>query len=290
MTPRFGLNLTRDTLSKFEAFGVLHLKGPSTSPHSWLGFYNKPLALVLALPHITTSTACFVDSDLLFVGEPEHLIFAPDEDFLAFPVEIKEMGTSGPGDEFEPLWTAAAECIGFRLEQLPWISTAQTKERIRLYFNSGLMAFRTKSGFADEYLRLCTALLDRRIASAHRDFSYGFNEMASAGFAVITLKLRWRALPYTHNYSVLSGGERLEFQMSDLKLARIVHHHESMGPRYWHLFLARMREGHPEVGAWLQTLGPLKGDGPFLTRLASRVLREWRRRRGRSYTETCRFV
>ena len=290
VTPRRGPKLTRETLAKFDEFGVLHLKGLSKSPHSWMGFYNKPLAVVMALPHIATSTTCFVDSDLLFVAEPEDLALADDEDFRAFPVEIKEMGTSGPGDAFEPLWVVATERVGVELEQLPWIETAHTKERIRLYFNAGLMVFRTKGGFPEEYLRLCTSLLDSRIASVHPDFSHGFKEMVSAGFAVVTLHLRWRALPLSHNYSILSAGERLDFQMSDLALARIVHHHDSMGPAHWALFLQRMQSSHPLVGAWLATLGPLQVEGALLPRLASRLLREYRKRRGRRYAATCRAV
>jgi hypothetical protein len=244
----------------------------------------------MAEPHIVTSTACFVDSDLLFVAEPTELVFGHDEDFLAFPVEIKEMGSAGPGDVFEPLWSVAAQCVGIPLDQIPWVETAQSHERIRLYFNSGLMAYRTRGGFPQEYLRLCTSLLDAGIASAHPDFSHGFAEMVSAGFAAIALKLRWRALPFSHNYSVLAAGERLDFRMSDLELARIVHHHDSMWPIHWGLFLARIQTSHPDVGAWLQTLGPLRVEGALLPRLASRILKEYRRRRGQSFTASCRFV
>jgi hypothetical protein len=290
VTPRLGPKLTRKTRAKFKECGVLHLTGSSTSPHSWLGFYNKPLALVMAVPHVATSATCFVDSDLLFVAEPEDLVFAEDEDFLAFPVEIKEMGTSGPGDVFEPLWAAATERVGINLDQIPWVKTAQSEERIRLYFNSGLMAYRTHGGFPNEYLRLCTSLLDAGIASADPDFSYGFMEMVSVGFASITLNLRWRSLPFSHNYSVLSAGERLDFRMSDLRLARIVHHHDSMWPNHWDLFLDRIQKSHPNVGTWLQPLGPLRVEGALLPRLASRLLKEYRLRRGRSYAATCRFV
>jgi hypothetical protein len=290
VTPRLGPKLTRKTRAKFKECGVLHLIGSSRSPHSWLGFYNKPLALVMAEPHVVTSTACFVDSDLLFVAEPTELMFAENEDFLAFPVEIKEMGSAGPGDVFEPLWEAAAERVGITLDQIPWVNTAQSHERIRLYFNAGLMAYRTGSRFPNEYLRLCTSLLDCRIASAHPNFSHGFKEMVSAGFAAITLDLRWRPLSFTHNYAVLAAGERLDFRMSDLKLACIVHHHDSMWPNHWDLFLDRMQQSHPNVGAWLQTLGPLRVEGALLSRLAGRLLKEHRRRRGRSYAATCRFV
>jgi hypothetical protein len=289
VTPRLGPKLTRETLAKFKECGVLHLSGASSSPHSWMGFYNKPQSLVMAEPHVVTPTTCFADSDLLFVAEPSELVFSENEDFLAFPVEIKEMGSAGTGDVFEPLWGAAAEQVGISLDQIPWVMTAQSHERIRLYFNSGLMAYRTGGGFPKEYLRLCTSLLDGGIASAHPDYSHGFTEMVSAGFAAITLNLRWRALPFSHNYSVLAAGERLDFRMSDLELARIVHHHDSMWPNHWSVFLGRIQKSHPDVGAWLQTLGPLRVHGAVLPRLASRLLKEYRRRRGRSYTASCRF-
>ena len=67
-------------------------------------FRIRPLALAAAEEVIPSNSFGFLDSDLLFVGEPDRLPLLPEEDFLGFPVEDKEMGTTGPEDPYDPLW------------------------------------------------------------------------------------------------------------------------------------------------------------------------------------------
>jgi hypothetical protein len=287
VTPRFGPPLSKATRDLFHSYDVKHIRPAPSHQYGWFKFFNKPLALVSAEEHIRTESVGFLDSDLLIVNEPERLTLASTEDFLAFPVECKEMGTAGPGDPYEEFWRASCKVAGIELEALPWITTAQTQERVRLYFNSGLFVYRRGSGLAKEYLRLCRALLDSKIGTNAQGYGLGIKEMISIGFAVITLGLKWRPLPYSYNYVMSSATHEHWYSLESLKNARIVHYHDAMWLPFWNTFLSCMHDAHPEISYWLSSLGPMNNDAPLQFRLLSRYLRAMRERRANRYLASC---
>lgn len=289
VTPRFGPPLARSTSALFERYGVRHLRPSQPQPYTWFNYYNKPLALIYAQEHISTSAVGFLDSDVIIVGEPDRLELPPDLDLLAFPVEIKEMGTTGPGDPYEEFWRECCRIIGIDLDALPWIETAQTKHRLRMYFNSGVFVYRRDCGLAQEYLRLCRLLMDSGVGTHAPNYGLGFKEQASIAFAVMTLGLRWRQLPYSHNYPMSSGIHEQFYSLELLRDARIVHYHDAMWPQFWPTFLGCMQQAHPAVAQWLQQLGPMRNQSPLTARLIARYLRSRRRRREQQYRAASRI-
>jgi hypothetical protein len=287
VTPRFGPPLSRATQNVFRACGVKHIRATASQQYAWFNYFNKPLALVSAEEHIRTESVGFLDSDLLIVKEPEQLELAPGEDLLAFPMPLKEMGTTGPGDPYEEFWRASCKVAGIELEALPWVTTAQTQERVRLYFNSGIFVYRRASGFSKEYLRLCRALLDSAVGTDAPNYGLGFKEQVSVAFAAMTLDLKWRALPYSHNYPMFSGTHEHWYSLELLKDARVVHYHDAMWPPFWGTFLRCMQDAQPEAASWLYSLGPMKNDSPLHWRLISRYLRMARRRKAERYRASC---
>lgn len=287
VTPRLGPPLSAATKAAFAKWDVKHIRPRLANAYPWFNFFNKPLALVAAEGHIDTEAIGFLDSDLLVVREPDELELAPGEDFLSFPVHCKEMGTTGPGDPYEGLWRASCRLAGLDIEELPWMVTAQTHERVRLYFNSGLFIYRRGSGLAAEYLRLCRLLLDSRIGTRAAGYGLGFKEMVSVGLAVLTLRLKWRALSYSHNYSVSRLTYDQWYAPEALRDARIVHYHDSMWPHFWPTFLASLQATQPQVAAWLRPLGPMRVTAPPHYRALSALLKAARRRRGERYLAHC---
>ncbi|HEY6926907.1 MAG TPA: hypothetical protein VI653_25700 [Steroidobacteraceae bacterium] len=284
VTPRPGPRISTATRAMFRRHEVEHMRLPGCRKYNWFNFFNKPLALVAAEAHTHTEFVGFLDSDLLIVREPELLEPRTGEDLTAFPVEIKEMGTTGPGDPYEEFWKASCQVVGIELEALPWITTAQSKERVRLYFNSGIFAYRRGTGFGAEYLRVCRALLDSRVGTNAPGYGLGFKEQVSVGFAAATLGLNWRALPYSHNYPLSSI---TPYDPALLAGARVVHYHDAMWPPFWSTFLQRIRETQPHTAAWLTALGPMKNDAPLLSRFLAKALRAARTRQAERYRAAC---
>lgn len=290
VTPRFGPPLSRATVKVFDGLNVAHIRRCRNNPHPWFKFLNKPLALLAAEESASSEAICFLDSDLLIVNEPEDLCLLPSEDFLAFPVETKEMGTSGPGDAYEPLWSEFSRIVGIDLAELPWVNTAETNQRVRLYLNSGVFVYRRASGFARSYMDICLRLLNSRVSTRAEGYGEGLREMIGLGFSVVKLGLRWRALPYSHNYVMTSITHDEWYREGLLREARIVHYHDSMWPPFYRIFQECLRRTHPEVEGWLSALGPMRNYAPPYWRFFSKMLNYTRTRREAAYRRSCSFV
>jgi hypothetical protein len=290
VTPRFGSPLSKQTRRAFDALNVTYIRRTSKFRFSWFKFLNKPLSLVLTEESIDCEVIGFLDSDLLFVDEPERLRLSPSEDFLGFPVECKEMATTGPGDPYEPFWEKLCRIAGIDIEDLPWVVTAQTNQRIRLYFNSGIFVYRRSSGFAKNYLDLCLRFLESGVASKAEGYGEGIKEMGALGLAVMKLGLRWNALPYSHNYVMLSKTHNSWYKEESLREAKIVHYHDSMWPPFFPTFRACLQNTHPQVAQWLASLGPMRNEAPAQWRFVNRILATLRTRQESAYRRSCSIV
>jgi len=290
VTPRFGPPLSRHTLQTFRKMNVMHIRSYSKTNYSWFKFLNKPLALVAAEQYITSESVCWLDSDLLFVDEPDKLELLSSEDFLGFPVECKEMGTTGLGDPNEPMWQNFCRALGIEIENLPWVVTAQTGERVRLYFNGGIFVYRRATGFAKKYLDICLQLLDSYIATNGEGCGPGIKEMSAIGFVVIKDNLKWRPLPYSHDYVMLSVSHNDWYQEELLREAKVIHYHDAMWPTFWPVFLECLHSTHPQVGRWLASLGPMSNEAPLSWRIISKLLKSLRLKAENTYSQKCQVI
>lgn len=290
VTPRFGPPLLTETIRTFLRLNVTYIRAGENKQYSWFKFLNKPLALAAAEKIIDSDIVGFLDSDVIFVGEPDKLSLLPSEDFLAFPVESKEMGSTGPGDPFDPIWHEFCRITGVNINDLPWVQTVQTNERVRLYFNSGIFVYRRATGFAKSYLDICLKLLDSRISSRAEGYGEGLKEMIGLGLSAIKLGLRWRALPYSHNYVMLSKIHEEWYTEEALSNAKIVHYHDCMWMPFFPTFSECLQATHPEVGAWLATLGPMRNESPVHWRILSRALKAARAKQEAAYLRDCRIA
>lgn len=289
VTPRFGPPLARETYQGFERLNVQYVRPDKKSRYSWFKFLNKPRAMVAGEELSTTELVCWLDSDLLILGEPEKLILNEGEDFAACASD-KEMGTSGPEDPFDTLWKENCRSLGLDIESLPWITTEQDEKRIRLYWNGGIFVYRRSTGFANHYLQTCIQLLDARIITNLPGYSIGINEMSAIGLAMVKRELQWRALPYTHNYPMMSKTHNDWYNEEHLKSTRILHYHDSMWPHFWSVFIKCLSDTHPDVADWLTSIGPMKNDAPFYCRSMTKMLNHYRAKEESAYKKLCKVV
>lgn len=287
VTPRMGPPLSRQTHRAFERLGVEYLRFQAESRYPWLGFLNKPYALVAVQERSTSECIGWLDSDLLFLGEPEELILKEGEDFVACAPD-RNIGTTGPEDPFEPYWKAICQVVGLDIEDLPWITTEMEGKRIRLYWNSGVFVYRRHTGFAHPYLQTCLQLLDSRLAN-HNSKIF-FTDQVALGLAMVKLGLSWRALSYSHNYQ--SGSLKPEqWGISEkLKPVRILHHHDAMLPDFFSEFVNILRAPYPDVAEWISSLEPLKNQASIPWRTTSKVLNQIRSRKQSDFIKSCKFL
>ena len=287
VTPRLGPPLSRYTKNTFSRLNVNHIRCHPQSNYSWLNFFNKPLALVAAEEYITSESVCWLDSDVLILGEPEQLILNEAEDFVACASD-KNIGSAGVQDPQDVFWRELYRILNLNIENAPWIVTEQERKKIRLYWNSGVFAYRRSVGFAKSYLEACLDILNANIAN--HESNIFFHDQVALGLAMIKGGLRWRALPHSYNYAMGSKTHNQWYKEELLRTAKIVHYHDSMWPPFWQTFIDCLNKTHPPATEWLNSLGPMKNEAPIQWRAMNKLLKEVRSRQLLSYAKTCKVL
>jgi hypothetical protein len=285
VTPRFGPAISRATRRRYDELGVRYQKTKAISPYAWYDFINKPAAMIAAERLLNFDSYTWLDADTLIVREPYELLLSNDEQFAAC-VREKNIGTSGPGDPNHPYWLALCDVLGMKVEDLPWVLDCRDEQRLRLYFNGGVFAYR--KGYASVYLDACNKLLDARFQLKNDKVFY--HEQAAMGLVMTKLSLRWRAMSDTHNFHF--GSRTLHHVNWDRfhNEASILHYHRFMRPENWPKLMELMKEHYPEVQAWLEPMGPLMDNFTLPRWALNKVLRRRRAKRAAAYLKTCRVV
>lgn len=81
-----------------------------------------------------------LDTDTLFLGDIGPL--CASDVATARPVDTKGMGSAGPGDDYEPYWTALCGLAGVEVERLPFVRTTVEGLAVRATHNGGFVAAR----------------------------------------------------------------------------------------------------------------------------------------------------
>jgi hypothetical protein len=123
-----------------------------------------------------------LDSDTLFLGDVGPLCVGVRAS--ARPVDVKGMGTTGPGDHYEPYWSALCRLAGVDLETLPFVTSTVDGARVRATHNGGFVAAHRASGLfarADELFRRGAAADLRPHAGTGLNVVAGAGEVGLAG-------------------------------------------------------------------------------------------------------------
>ena len=287
VTPRFGPPLARKTHQIFDSSQVEHLyirPERQYSRYAWNNFMNKPCAIMAVDEQAKSSAIAWLDSDLLFVGEPNQLVLQAGESLLACTTD-KIGATTGSSDPLEPYWQAICKSLDLDIEALPWVTTEIERARIRYYFNSGVFVYRRATAFAKMYLENCIHILDARISS--KECGFFFMDQIAMGLTAAKLNLPWRSLTHSHNYTISPKMHTIWYKEDDLRQARIVHYHDAMWLPFWTTFLQCIQDTHPNVTQWLHSLGPMENEAPEHYRLLSRILKYYRSKKSATYQASC---
>jgi hypothetical protein len=95
-----------------------------------------------------------LDSDAVFLGDVGPL--CADAPASARPVDVKGMGSTGPGDDYEAYWVALCELAGVDVDALPFVRATVDGARVRATHNGGFVAARRGCGLfalAEELFR-----------------------------------------------------------------------------------------------------------------------------------------
>ena len=287
VTPRFGPPLAPSTRREFRDLGVRSLRFRRHDGYEWNPYVNK-LAAVRAVGRIAeTEAVCWLDADMLVVGEPNELELAANEDFLASPSDAAGT-TSGPGDPWEEYWREAGRLQGINIDDLPWVTTHREGRRIRHGVNGGLFVFRTSTKFGEHYHDFCLKWLDAKLGSVHTKVF--FHDQQALSLVALQQRLRVRNVSHSHNYEMAGNIHAEWFRPEKLRDAKIVHYHDCLWPKFWPTFLEVMRKDHAPVADWLAGLGPLRNEASPWWKVFGKWLQARRKKAQARYLAGCRLM
>jgi hypothetical protein len=286
VTPRLGAPLTRQTLQQFESLNVEYVNIRPANPYSWYPLMNKPLTLLEVARRSDAQQICFIDSDMIVMGEPNLLQLDNQTDFTACAPD-KNIGSAGDDDLNTPFWKELCRVLGTTFEQLPWVHAHRENVDIRMYINSGIFTFRRSSSFAAAYHQSVATLLDAKLSSQVSDIY--FHEQAAVGVVAVREKLRWKPLPHEYNYA---AGRKImdKYEPQKVRDGIVLHYHDMMWPENWSALMSHLKTDRPEVHDWLAGLGPLQLPGSTVQKVTSKLLKSYRKRKFDRHKASCRVV
>jgi hypothetical protein len=248
---------------------IRHLDIRPETPYVWHHYMNKAQAVKAAEQIVESDSILWMDSDLLFLSEPDDLELPADADFAASAPDTGLIGSSGSDDPHDAFWSRCASVIDRDVDDLPWLTTGDGN-RIRFYWNAGMFVYRRSSGFGGEFVVDFERAMDQGVSRNHAQV-HGMDQVM-LGLTVLRLGLAWREIPDTSNFTVIRFLPE-NFDPAKVKPVKVLHYHDSMAPDVWPTLLATLGESHPHVYDWLAPLGPVRDPASKPRRLFREGLR-----------------
>ncbi|HEV8502088.1 MAG TPA: glycosyltransferase [Casimicrobiaceae bacterium] len=149
--PRPGLGVDAATQRMLRELNVTYVDEPLNVECRAYGSANRVAAAAHAEKHARGDFVVVLDSDTVWLDEPA---LPADADAAARPIDEKGSATRGPGDPFEAYWRALAALAGVELDQLPWMRTTISGERVRASYNGGLIVARRSAGILGRWAEI----------------------------------------------------------------------------------------------------------------------------------------
>lgn len=269
VTPRVGPPLARDTRRRFEELGVEQLRVRPKTGFVWHHYMNKAQAVMAVEQVAQTDAILWIDSDIVFLREPNDLELPRGVDFLASAPDTGLIGSHGSNDPHDAFWSRCADLVGRRVDELPWLTTGDG-HRIRFYWNAGLFAYRRATEFGREFVADFERAMVDGVARNHAQV-HGMDQVI-LGMTVLRLELGWRAVADTNNFPVISFLPH-NFDPAKVEPVDVLHYHDSMSPELFPKLLDTLRPAHPAVAAWLAEMGPIVDPSTSSRRVVREALR-----------------
>lgn len=176
VAPRPGLGVGPDTRRQLEVLEVDYVELPLNLRCPEYGSANRVLAAAWVEPRVASPWIVVLDSDTVFLTEPELPIAA---DAAVRPVDSKGMTSEGPDDSFDDYWHRLAALHGVSADVLPFVRTTDGEHDVRASYNGGLVVVRRELGI----LQAWAALFERSIQEGLKPWrGSGLNVFASTGY------------------------------------------------------------------------------------------------------------
>lgn len=200
-----------------------------------------------------------LDSDTIFLREPEKIILSPDIDVAVRPVDVKGMCTDGPADLFDRYWRDLSQCCGVDYSKIPWTESFVDHHRIKASYNGGLVIVRSGLGIMKRWSDFFFASVRHGLTPYAEEWRlrsgvswvgseasklWGSNQ-AALSLAIWSSTSKVEELPPTYNYPL--------HQHSLIDAATV----QNVFPQLVHVHYHWLLEENPNVNPLFDPDGPL---------------------------------
>ena len=227
------------------------------------GPMNKVYASALVEPYVedTVETLLFLDSDLLFVTEPDGLALQGEEIAAVAPIAQQRVGKVGQLVE-EPLngyWQMIYDACGVKGSPEWFVTTTIDHRRILPYFNSGVVAVRPTAGifrkWQENVERVAKDPRSQQYGEKSREFFFLDQTMLAGTLTAELAANQIRVMDHHFNYplpahNLLPSTSRV----SHLEEISILHYHAAFSNLYW---MDDIQVAEP-LASWLLSRLPLR--------------------------------
>jgi hypothetical protein len=163
LSPRTGHGISSAARRRLDELEVTYIDEILNTECCEYGSANRVAAASYIEETRSHDILVILDSDTLFLREPERVMLPPDVDVALRPVDVKGMCTTGPGDAFDAYWRELCRCCGVDYEEVPWTETFVDRQRIKASYNGGLVIVRTRLGIMQRWSRYFFESIRRRL-------------------------------------------------------------------------------------------------------------------------------
>jgi hypothetical protein len=205
VAPRPKLGIDKDTRVKLDALDVTYCEAPINTYCPEYGSANRVYAAAWVAQRTSATTLIVLDSDTLFLDEPE--LLGPCCDVAVRPVDSKGMASIGPEDEFDPYWAALCQLAEMPIDQLPFLETTVDRLRVRSSYNGGYSVVRRDTGIMQRAAEIltCSISADLRPHKGRPDFRV----FASTGLVSSLASEYWGSSQAAFSIAVWSSTRRV---------------------------------------------------------------------------------
>lgn len=151
LSPRAGHSISASARNKLDELGVVYIDAILNTDCAEYGSANRVAAAAYVEQQHPHDTLVILDSDTLFLREPDEIVLHPDVDVAVRPVDVKGMCTSAHTDPFDAYWRDLCRCCGVDYNLIPWTASFVDRCRIKASYNAGLVIVRGKLGIMQRW-------------------------------------------------------------------------------------------------------------------------------------------
>jgi hypothetical protein len=206
LSPRAGHCISRSARDKLDKLRVSYIDAILNTECVEYGSANRVAAgayIEEVYPH---DILVVLDSDTLFLREPERILLPSDVDVALRPVDVKGMCTSGPADPFDRYWRDLCRCCGVDYEEIPWTESFVDRHRIKASYNAGFAVVRGRLGI----LRQCADFFFASVRQRLTPYSEEWRFRSGGGWVDSTASRLWGSSQAALSLAIWSNTRRVQ--------------------------------------------------------------------------------